>query len=84
MDEKGVQMGIGKKVRALVDRTQKSVYSKDDGNKELTTLIECVCTDGTFIAPLAIFKGKQINAAWGKNNHIKAGYVNLRFTLGHD
>lgn len=32
MDEKGIQLGVGKKVLALVDRDQKSVQQVEDGN----------------------------------------------------
>ncbi|KAK0461869.1 uncharacterized protein EV420DRAFT_1477588 [Desarmillaria tabescens] len=35
MDEKGIQLGIGKRVLALVDRDQKEVYQVEDGNREL-------------------------------------------------
>lgn len=33
MDEKGVQLGIGAKVAAIVDRDQATVYSVEDGNR---------------------------------------------------
>jgi hypothetical protein len=43
MDEKGLQLGIGKRVLALVDRNQHTVQKVQDGNKELVTVIETVC-----------------------------------------
>jgi hypothetical protein len=42
MDEKGIQLGVGKRVLAFVDRDQKDVYSVEDGNCELVTMIETV------------------------------------------
>ena len=72
MDEKGVQLGIGGCVRALVDRDQKSVNQVDDGNRELITIIECVCADGTVIWPSAVFKGACRNLEWGRDNPCNA------------
>jgi hypothetical protein len=45
MDEKGIQLGVGRAILALVDRDQKQVYHLEDGNRELVTMIECVCAD---------------------------------------
>lgn len=75
MDEKGVQMGLGARARVLVDRNQKTVYMKTDGNRELVTLVECVCADGTALDPLAIFKGKRTNPQWAQGNCINARYA---------
>lgn len=72
MDEKGVQMGVGGRARALVDRNQKTVYMKVDGNRELATLMECICADGSALDPLAILKGMRTNPRWGANNFINA------------
>jgi hypothetical protein len=65
---------MGCRTRAFVDRTQKSVYAKAEGNRELVTVIETICADGTSLKPTAIFKGKKISAAWGRNNPIDARY----------
>lgn len=72
MDEKGVQLGIGGRVRALVDRDQKSVNQVEDGDRELVTIIECVCADGTVIRPSAVFKGARRNLEWGRDNPCNA------------
>jgi hypothetical protein len=55
IDEKGVQLGIGAKIAALVDASQKQVYSIEDGNRELVTVIEAVCADGDVLHPSIIF-----------------------------
>jgi hypothetical protein len=77
MDEKGVQLGIGAKVVAIVDRDQATVYSIEDGNRELVTVIEAVCADGTALALSVIFQGARRNPEWGRpeNNPSSARYV---------
>lgn len=68
MDEKGIQLGIGQKVLALVDRDQKVVQQVEDGNRELVTIIECVSADGTAIRPSVVFKGARRDLEWGRDN----------------
>lgn len=72
MDEKGIQLGVGARVLALVDRDQKTVQQVEDGNRELVTVIECVCADGTAIHPLVVFKGVRRDLEWGRNNPCNA------------
>ena len=68
MDEKGVQLGVGKCIAAIVDRSQKNVYNLENGNCELVTIIETVCADGFALQPTVIFKGKWVNLSWTKSN----------------
>ena len=75
MDEKGVQLGIGAKVAVLVDSDQKTAYSIEDGNRELVTVIEAICADGSTVHPAVIFQAKRRNAEWGRNNLLNARYV---------
>jgi hypothetical protein len=81
MDEKGVQLGIGAKVAAIIDHDQATVYSVEDGNCELVTIIEAVCADGTALIPLVIFQGAWLNLEWRrpKNNPSSARYVIIFF-----
>jgi helix-turn-helix, Psq domain/Tc5 transposase DNA-binding domain len=65
MDEKGIQMGIGKRTLVLVDRDQKTVNQVEDGNRELVTVIECVSADGSALHPSVIYKGKRRDLEWG-------------------
>lgn len=55
-------------VSAIVDRNQKNVQQVENGNREMVTIIETVCADGTSIAPLVIFQAKRRVLEWGKNN----------------
>jgi hypothetical protein len=72
MDEKGIQLGIGQKVKAFVDRDQTDVYSVEDGNRELVTIIETVCADGSSLHPSVIYQGKRRDLEWGRNNPCNA------------
>ena len=58
MDEKGIQLGIGTKAMVLVGRDQKTAYSIEDGNRELITIIEAICADGSILHPSVIFQAK--------------------------
>lgn len=66
MDEKGVQLGIGVKVAAIIDHDQSTVYSVEDGNHELVTVIEAVCANGMALIPSVIFQGVHCNLEWGR------------------
>ena len=58
MDEKGIQLGIGTKATVLIDWDQKTAYSIEDGNRELVTVIEAICVDGSILHPSMIFQAK--------------------------
>jgi hypothetical protein len=75
MDEKGVQLGIGGRYTAIIDRDQATVYSIEQGTRDLITVIECVCADGSAIHPVVIFEGKRMNYAWTEQNPCNASYV---------
>lgn len=79
MDEKGIQLGIGQKVKAFVDRDQKDVYSIQDGNRELVTVIETVSADGSCLHPSVIYQGKRRDLEWGRDNPCNARYAALVF-----
>ena len=68
IDEKGIQLRIGKRVYALVNYDQKTVHQVEDGNHELVMIIECVCPDGTAICPSMVFEGAYWNLEWGWDN----------------
>ena len=68
MDEKGIQLGVGKQTWALVNRDQKSVHQLENRDRELVTIIEAVSADGEALPPSVIFKAKQWNLAWAENN----------------
>jgi hypothetical protein len=68
MDEKGIQLGVGKKVLAFFDRDQKDVHSVEDGNRELVTFMETISADGKALRPTVVFKGHRRDLEWGRIN----------------
>lgn len=68
MDEKGIQLGIGDRIAALVDRDQKVVQKIESGNRDLVTIIECICADGTVLRPSVVLQGLRRDLCWGENN----------------
>ena len=75
MDEKGIQLGVSKRVAAIIDRDQKMAFQVKNGNRELVTIIETLCTDGMALRPCVIFQGKRRNLEWGRDNPCNARYV---------
>ncbi|KAF7343027.1 DDE-domain-containing protein [Mycena venus] len=68
MDEKGIQLGVGDKIRVLVDRDQKAIQKIDSSNRDLVTIIECICSDGTALHPSVVYEGQRRDLRWGENN----------------
>jgi len=62
MDETGSALGTVNATRVIVDKSVGSEYQKEPGRQEWITVIECICADGTAIAPMVIFKGEGLNA----------------------
>ena len=79
MDEKGIQLGIGDRIKALVDRDQKTVQRIHTGNRNLVTIIECICADGTVLHPSVVFEGARRDLNWGADNPATARRVFLPF-----
>ncbi|KAH8914604.1 hypothetical protein BT69DRAFT_1180894, partial [Atractiella rhizophila] len=67
MDEKGLQLGGGRKMgrqRVIGAAERKTVYRAKSDKLELVTLIECVTASGGSLSPLFIFSGKRFQKAW--------------------
>ena len=64
MDEKGIVCGGQERIRAFVARGQKQATQIGQAEKETTTVVECVCANGTAISPMVIFKGKKMSGCW--------------------
>src|SRR5436305_514701 len=64
MDESGFGIGEEQAIKVLVhlDSTQK--YKVIGGKQEWVTVIECISAAGEALAPLLIFKGKDVNTRW--------------------
>ena len=67
MDEKGCQRGGGRRMQSIkffIPRTRQPHYKLRGGNLQLTTIIECICADGTELPPGFVFPGKQFHEEW--------------------
>ena len=58
MDEKGIQLGIGARISDMIDHDQQTLFLIEDGNRELVTVIETICADGSVLHPSVIFQGQ--------------------------
>ncbi|KAJ7784964.1 hypothetical protein DFH07DRAFT_726515 [Mycena maculata] len=56
---KGIQLGIGDKIKLLIDRDQKVAHKIESANRDLVTIIECICADGTALHPSVVFQGQR-------------------------
>lgn len=79
MNEKGIQLGISVRITAIVDRDQQTVYSLEDGNRELVTIIKTICADGSILHPSVIFQRQWQNPEWGCNNPCNLRFVFISF-----
>jgi 4-hydroxybenzoate polyprenyltransferase len=69
MDEKGFMQGVIGKQKVIVSREEKfrgKSYVTQCGNREWTSLIECVSMDGRILSPWVIFKGVQCKKEWAR------------------
>jgi hypothetical protein len=64
----GIQLGVGDRIRALVDPDQKVVQKIESGNRDLVTIIECIAADGTALHPSIVFQGLRRDLRWGEVN----------------
>jgi Tc5 transposase DNA-binding domain/helix-turn-helix, Psq domain len=64
MDEKGIVCGQHERVKVWVDKKQNNTMIIGDNARELTTIMECVCADGSSVSPMIIFKGVRQSKEW--------------------
>ncbi len=67
MDEKGAQMGGGRKssgIKYFFSRTDRARYKKRSEDLELVTIIECVSADGVALTPGFVFNGTTYDMEW--------------------
>lgn len=77
---KGIQLGVGDKIPALVDRDQKVVQKIESGNRDLVTIIECISAEGAALHPSVVFQGQRRDLRWGENNPCDARSVLFSFS----
>ena len=72
MDESGLPFGIGEKVKVIAHKMTKRPHVQCDGNHENVSVIVTICTNGSFVPPVVIFKGQNINSKWLIDNPLEA------------
>jgi hypothetical protein len=77
MDEKGIQLGGGRKnrgVKYILSRHIRSRYRTADSNLELVTVIECVSAAGEKLPPGFVLQGKRLLKRWFTEETKGAGW----------
>ena len=59
-DETGFSIGSVQRGKVIINAQIRSQFQANPGWQEWVTAIECICTDGTVIDPLLIFKGAKV------------------------
>ena len=80
MDEKGFALGVAGRAKVICSRDDLQVYVTQDGNREWTSLIECISGDGRLLDMFIIFKGKRHMTAWW--NEIKGSNPQSQAQIG--
>ncbi|EUC56342.1 DDE superfamily endonuclease, partial [Rhizoctonia solani AG-3 Rhs1AP] len=79
MDEKGFRIGEMGSEKVIIMRHNpdwKDGYaggSKQSGDWQTVTSIDCICADGTVLPPMIIMKGKTVQKPWLENSPLPVG-----------
>ena len=63
MDETGFSISMIQASCVVIDSQQRTQYQTQPSRQEWVSIVECIYTDGTTIAPLIIFKGDSLSTA---------------------
>ena len=64
IDESGFSIGTMESTRIIIDSSLRTKHQAHPGRQEWVSMVECICGDGTAIAPFGIFKGKNVLENW--------------------
>jgi DDE superfamily endonuclease len=65
MDESGFSIGEVEALKCIINADIRQKFQKAKPRRqEWVTLVECICSDGTAILPLIIFKGESLLRTW--------------------
>lgn len=81
MDETGFSIGSTQAGHVIVDDTVQSQFQAQPGRQEWVTVLECICGDGSTVAPLVIFKGENGSIGWVQSSEIPG---NWRFSASQN
>lgn len=71
-DETGLALGLAGKTRVIAGAGKSVQHKLQDGEREIVTVLETICADGTCLKPTVIFKGKNLLKKWGLENPCNA------------
>ena len=81
MDETGFSIGSTQAGYVIVDDTVQSQFQAQPGRQEWVTILECICGDGSVVAPLVIFKGENGSTGWAQSSEVPR---NWRFSASQN
>lgn len=67
-DESGIALGLAGKIPVVGPAGQNIQHKQQDGEREIVTVMETICADGTFLRPTVVFKGQHLLKKWGREN----------------
>ena len=77
MDEKGIILGFSTKTKVITLKGKKTPYVRQDGTREMVTLIEAVTASGYIFPTFLITKGKQ--HTYGEFGNLRKEDSDIRF-----
>ena len=60
----GFPLGTSQARDFVVDSALRRKFQAQPGRHEWVAVIECICADGSMIAPMVIFKGRNLMTSW--------------------
>ena len=75
MDEKGIMHGVIASSKIIIPHIMKTGNVRQPGNREWTTLVECISTRGQHLPPMVVFKGKRLLKEWFQDKTIKGTVI---------
>ena len=64
MDKSGFAIGDIEASQRIINATIRQKFQAKPGSQEWVTAVEWICTDGSFLPPLIIFKGENLSHQW--------------------
>ncbi|KIY48103.1 hypothetical protein FISHEDRAFT_59157 [Fistulina hepatica ATCC 64428] len=85
-DETGLQPGVGvwERVYGVHNKGKRVQHQQRSGNRENITILPVICTDGTCLPPVVIYKGNGYQVSWKQNNPLNVilGYSKKGYMTG--
>jgi len=75
LDERGIMMGVAGRSKALVKKGTRLHAVCQGTNREMVTMVECICNDGTVVPPLMIFKDASHYYGWCPKEIESSNYI---------